>query len=135
MPSGDESFRAMELELELPQPAPATPQPPYVPVLSEVIGGRSAAPVSPAPPAAAPVFDPRDALVRATTQAVLRTLGPEFEQRLAQAMSRALHEQLQGLHTRVRQTLAREVHAAVTAALKPPQPSSSNNTPSPRATV
>jgi hypothetical protein len=36
-------------------------------------------------------------------------------------MSRALHEQLQGLHTRVRQTLMREVRAAVATALAPPQ--------------
>lgn len=90
----------------------------FVPTLTEVAGPEepsvdllAIAEVAPAPPVA-------DADPDLAGQ-VLAMLQPDLERRIAEAISHALHEQMQGLHARVQQAVTSEVRRAVTQALHP----------------
>ena len=89
---------------------PPRPVPRNVPTLTEIVtvAGEPAAPLPPAVPAmpAAPVAAP-------TAQQLLALLGADFDQLIADAIARALHEQMQGLQARVQRTVAEVVRDAL----------------------
>ncbi|MBN9404571.1 MAG: hypothetical protein J0I00_04025 [Burkholderiales bacterium] len=89
-----------------PQPAPAR----YVPTLTEVVVdiGQPAAGAPAAPAVSAGV----------TAEQVLALLGPELDRRISEAIAQALHEQMLGLHARVRRAVADVVQDAVDMALR-----------------
>lgn len=113
------------------------PDPRLVPTLTEVIGlpsdapswtapgGEAVAPVAPPPTVAAAPAPSADAVARR----VLAQLGPELDQRIAEAIARALHAQMLGLSARVRASVAEVVREAVTDTLRaaPASPENSRN--------
>ena len=102
------------------------PDPRLVPTLTEVIAPTpDAAPwVAPAGEPVAPMVHPPTAVaapapsVDAVARRVLTQLGPELDQRIAEAIARALHAQMLGLSARVRASVAEVVHEAVADALR-----------------
>lgn len=90
-----------------PQPAPAR----YVPTLTEVVvdTGQPAAGGAPAAQAVS---------AGVTAEQVLALLGPELDRRISEAIAQALHEQMLGLHARVRRAVADVVQDAVAGALR-----------------
>lgn len=92
-----------------------------VPTLTEVVPVRAdaAEPLSEAVAAPISVAVPKPADRAGETAArVLAMLQPELDRQIAEAVSRALHEQMQGLHARVQQTVAGVVRDAVDKALR-----------------
>lgn len=113
------------------------PDPRLLPTLTEVIApapdaapwaapaGEPMAPMAPPPAAAATPAPSVDAVARR----VLAQLGPELDQRIAEAIARALHTQMLGLSARVRASVAEVVREAVADALRasPARPETREN--------
>lgn len=91
-----------------PQSAPAR----YVPTLTEVVVDTG----QPAAAGGAPAAQAVSAGV--TAEQVLALLGPELDRRISEAIAQALHEQMLGLHARVRRAVADVVQDAVAGALR-----------------
>lgn len=92
-----------------------------VPTLTEVVPIRGVAtglaPGAAATPVSVSAPKPADRAGEAAAR-VLAMLQPELDRQIAEAVSRALHEQMQGLHARVQQTVADVVRDAVDRALR-----------------
>ncbi|MEZ5608176.1 MAG: hypothetical protein R3E52_13915 [Burkholderiaceae bacterium] len=91
-----------------PQPAPAR----YVPTLTEVVADTGQPAAAGLPTAAQAVS------AGVTAEQVLALLGPELDRRISEAIALALHEQMLGLHARVRRAVADVVQDAVERALR-----------------
>ena len=94
---------------ELPPPsAPVR----YVPTLTEVVADAGA-PTPGSGPASA-----QSVSAGVTAEQLLALLGPELDRRISEANAQALHEQMLGLHARVRRAVADVVQDAVERALR-----------------
>ena len=94
-----------------PQPAPAR----YVPTLTEVVADTGAT-ADGGGPANAP--GAQGVSVGVSAEQLLALLGPELDRRISEAIAQALHEQMLGLHARVRRAVADVVQDAVERALR-----------------
>ena len=98
-----------------PQPAPVR----YVPTLTEVVADTGAT-ADGGGPANAPANAPgaQGVSVGVSAEQLLALLGPELDRRISEAIAQALHEQMLGLHARVRRAVADVVQDAVERALR-----------------
>ena len=86
----------------------------YIPTLTEVVTDALApAGDTPAAPARSAAVAPA-----VTAEQVLALLAPDLDQRIGEAIAQAVHEQMLGLHARVRRGVAAVVQDAVDTALR-----------------
>ncbi len=93
----------------------ATPAPSrYIPTLTEMVTDAPA----PAGDVPAPPARPAASAPAVTAEQVLALLAPDLNQRISEAIAQAVHEQMLGLHARVRRGVAAVVQDAVDTALR-----------------
>lgn len=106
-----------------PQPQSQSAPARYVPTLTEVVS-EAGLPAAGDAPAGAPGAGAAQAGV--TAEQVLALLGPELDRRISEAIALALHEQMLGLHARVRRAVAEVVQDAVEGVLSQRGPGSTS---------